>query len=372
MTVAEYYSMMAAKDSRYAACLPGGRLRFPKAPTVNVGTKQRAIFIPCELLVVAEGQIRNNTPTEIAAKLIQHAAMKPNDRFKFLQEDSETQRGGLFGSMRQDSDVAQFGLNTFSSKAMNVHATLLPPPKLQYGNGRIVDPGLKGSWNLAGNVQFVVPPVAASGTTSHHGGHQKTLYGLVTVYARSRPLNIDGAIDDFVRTLERESVVVGAPMTLIDRPEYCEGNDRALQQVMQHFKASGARIVVVILHVDEYGAVKLAADRLQLPTQCVKFQKLSQPPKNYHSSLLVKMNYKLGGINHTLASRAQNSRGMPVKGFEDEDEAVFQSPPKSISWLFDEPCMVMVRTIDFIGIIIFIMDSNAMAFVSAFVCRESM
>jgi eukaryotic translation initiation factor 2C len=45
--------------------------------------------------------------------------------------------------------------------------------------------------------------------------------------------------------------------------------------------------------------------------------------------LLLKMNVKMGGTNHVLRSRA------PATG------VVFQSPPNSLSWIFDKPCMLV-------------------------------
>jgi hypothetical protein len=49
---------------------------------------------------------------------------------------------------------------------------------------------------------------------------------------------------------------------------------------------------------------------------------------------MLKINTKLGGTNHTLASRLPSHMMANVP-------AVFQKPPASLSWLFDEPCMLM-------------------------------
>jgi hypothetical protein len=39
-----------------------------------------------------------------------------------------------------------------------VNATLLPPAKLQYGRGVVLEPGLSGSWN-SGRNEFAKPAV---------------------------------------------------------------------------------------------------------------------------------------------------------------------------------------------------------------------
>jgi eukaryotic translation initiation factor 2C len=71
----------------------------------------------------------------------------------------------------------------------------------------------------------------------------------------------------------------------------------------------------------------------------VRWRNLEKPPSRYHTSLLIKINSKLGGVNHTLASRA--APGFKADADEEQDPPLFQSPPKSLSWLMDEPCMVM-------------------------------
>jgi hypothetical protein len=78
-------------------------------------------------------------------------------------------------------------------------------------------------------------------------------------------------------------------------------------------------------------------DELCLPTQCCRYGTVKKNPRNYQSSLLVKINVKMGGVNHTLANRAPEADAPP-----DSEKAVFQNPPNSISWIFDVPTMVVV------------------------------
>ena len=59
----------------------------------------------------------------------------------------------------------------------------------------------------------------------------------------------------------------------------------------------------------------------------------------------MKVNTKLGGINHTLASRnpIDDSRKRVRDDPRDNTngDEVFQQPPNSISWIFNEPCMLL-------------------------------
>lgn len=80
---------------------------------------------------------------------------------------------------------------------------------------------------------------------------------------------------------------------------------------------------------------KAAGDNLGLVTQCVKYKNVERAPRGYAQNLLLKINTKLGGTNHTLASR------LPSMGDAEVQPDLFQSPPESISWVFDKPCMLV-------------------------------
>eukprot|EP01039_Chlorochromonas_danica_P003414 gene3414-3741_t len=322
-TVEEYYQMMATKNSKYMDALRNGRLKSPTLPTANFGSNKKAVLVPAELIYVVEGQSRQRgLPAEIANNIIKYAAQAPDVRFDYLTRESK--ECGVLDAIQSDPNAIAFGVSEFYDTPMKVQACILPPAKLKYGN-RTVEPELRGSWNLSGGIQFAHPAKPSPG--------KNTLsYGLIVTYDRSEPNNIDRLVGDFQHALEHESRNVGIPLQLCTRFFCVKGSANVLDEAVQDLKRRGAQIVVALLHWDVYSLLKVVADRICLPSQCVKWSNVIKPPRNYHTSLLVKMNYKMGGINHTLASR------MPRR-IDDDDS--FQSPPKSISWLFDEPCMVM-------------------------------
>jgi eukaryotic translation initiation factor 2C len=85
---------------------------------------------------------------------------------------------------------------------------------------------------------------------------------------------------------------------------------------------------------DFYCTVKFATDPMGLMTQCVKWKNILKPPRGLHMNVMLKVNTKMGGTNHTLASRLspEAARAGP---------ATFQDPPASLSWVFDKPCMLV-------------------------------
>lgn len=149
-TVQQYFSEKSVTDPvKYKV------LQYPTLPTVDVGSRTKPILIPLELCVVIPGQLRSKSITgEISAKIIEHAAMLPQERYRNITTGST-----FFDALASDQDAAHFGLNclTPASVPMRVLGRVLPPPKLMYGKNRVIEPALKGTWNLAGGVTFARP-----------------------------------------------------------------------------------------------------------------------------------------------------------------------------------------------------------------------
>lgn len=61
MTVADYFNVKAR--TLYRNAIPGGRLKFPALPAINLGTKTKPIYVPPELVVIPGGQVRSNVCT---------------------------------------------------------------------------------------------------------------------------------------------------------------------------------------------------------------------------------------------------------------------------------------------------------------------
>ncbi len=69
VTVAQYFEIMA--KGAYRAALPNGRLRFPHAPTINVGNEKKPVLVPAELVSIPQGQCRMGCVVgDMTAKLI--------------------------------------------------------------------------------------------------------------------------------------------------------------------------------------------------------------------------------------------------------------------------------------------------------------
>jgi hypothetical protein len=130
-------------------------------------------------------------------------------------------------------------------------------------------------------------------------------------------------------------------------------NDREnLDKILKKACKKGVKLVFVVLDGDDscYGNVKYAADTNGVISQCLKSKNVtSEPPRGYITNVMLKVIAKLGGINHVLASRlpaheVDDHKRRRISSSSSSLEGVFQDPPASLSWVFDEPTMMMGLT----------------------------
>lgn len=241
--------------------------------------------------------------------------MRPETRMRYIcAEDS------VVNVLRTQQTATSFGIGNIASAPMAVSAFLLPPAKIRYNSNVTVDPKLDGSWNMDGK-KFSGPAPGAANIG----------FGLLVVGGRREPNPYErDIIQTFLTNLIRDAKNAGITLTLMGRPLECAGRNDKIATTLEVMKS--ARLVVAVMMDDDcYGDIKLVADKMGLPSQCCKFKKVEMMPRGYGQNLMLKINTKLGGINHTLVSRLPTPPTAPV----------FQQPPASLSWVFDKPCMLV-------------------------------
>jgi hypothetical protein len=325
ITVADYYQDMARRSPAYNTHLKNGKLRFPGLPTVNVGSANKPVLIPMELVVVDRGQNFSHKCTgDMTAQIIRHAAVVPDERFKNLLGSMGSAKS-LIGTIKTDETTAAFGVSDFELEPLGVACRLLPPPKLRYANQEF-NPGLAGSWNImvgSRPIKFIRNPPAPARDGTY-------MYGVLMV--GRLPNGWEGPVEKLQHEIENDANVCGLKLkrggSALNSSDRVTELTAKLQMMMTH----GARLVIVILCGDFYCNVKYAADPLGLTTQCLKWKNVDRVPKGYVMNVLLKINTKMGGTNHTLSSRIKE----PPTGTQ-----VYQDPPASLSWVFDKPCMLV-------------------------------
>jgi len=321
VTVSQYFEERALEDPSYNACMLNGKLRYPFLPTINVGTNKKGIFVPIELLTVPSGQARHKVNSEIVSQIIKQAAVRPQARLEFLTQASNN---GVISRIRNDDDAKAFGVSSLGTEFMPVAARLLPPAKIQYGGNRTVDPKFDGKWNAPNGAQVAHLPKKLS---------EGLRVSCVYVFKGREPSNQNlDQCAGFMASLIKEASAMGVKLVNDQRVEPWTHNlrddDQARLSFSQVLMKVEARLVIVLLEADCYDIVKVAGDNLAQVTQCIKWKNVERPPRGYARNVMIKVTTKLGGTNHTLASRGGGQQ-------------TFQQPPKSISWVFDEPCMLV-------------------------------
>lgn len=329
VTVAEYFAKMAAENSSYREFMRGSELQFPFLPTVNIGTRGHPVLMPMELVSVRDGQSFSRCTGDMTAKVVRHAAILPQERFQNLLDNDKRSRDSqsALTALRGDSEAATFGVTDFDFTPMSVSARLLPPPRLQYKD-ETQSPGLSGDWNiLQGRPTefFKLPPNPA-----RDGSY---MYGMLIV-SRSQPRDWEGPTRSFKSALEKDAASVGLKLFLGGPPLICSERPQEIKDKAGRMQSGGVRILIVILMGDFYCDVKLATDSMGLITQCLKWKNLLKPPRGFHMNVMLKVNTKLGGTNHTLASRCSPEEARAAA-------PCFQDPPASLGWVFNEPCMLV-------------------------------
>ena len=239
---------------------------------------------------------------------------------KYIIEGNEAE-GSIVSVLRKDSTATAFGLNNISVKPMAISAILLPNAKIRYAENTMVDPKFLGTWNMDGKKFSNAPP-----------GTGPIGYGMLTVGGNCSPGAQDlQTVNNFQKNLECDARLAGIQLQSLGGILSCGRNPENIK--LNLVKMKSARIVVVILIDDCYGDVKLIADGMGLLTQCCKFRKIEHLPRGYSQNLMLKINTKLGGTNHTLMSRLAK----PLTGAS----SVYQDPPASVAWVFDKPFMLV-------------------------------
>eukprot|EP00595_Chromulina_sp_UTEXLB2642_P000881 CAMPEP_0196766250 /NCGR_PEP_ID=MMETSP1095-20130614/21046_1 /TAXON_ID=96789 ORGANISM="Chromulina nebulosa, Strain UTEXLB2642" /NCGR_SAMPLE_ID=MMETSP1095 /ASSEMBLY_ACC=CAM_ASM_000446 /LENGTH=1042 /DNA_ID=CAMNT_0042127139 /DNA_START=35 /DNA_END=3160 /DNA_ORIENTATION=- len=323
ITVEKYYELMGVKEN-YKKFLVNGRLKYPTLPVINTGSASKPTYIPMELLVVAKGQIKStmsaNSPAnsaDVTSEVVKLAAMNPNDRYRYLTENQS-----ILNEIRTDSTAQLFGISNIPYEPMTINALLLPPAKLQYADG-VVSPKIDGQWF---NKRFLIPAV------SEDRSNNSVIYGVLLVTRNNNIGNAMNIIGSFCDTLEQESNRVGLKLSNTGRPIKSSNDSEELKYAMIDLLKDGAEIIIVMMVTDFYKRVKSVSDSIPIMTQCLKFERVERPPKGYHQNILLKINTKLGGLNHSLASRSNTDVGSAND---------FQNPRKSLPSSMNIPTMLI-------------------------------
>ncbi|KIY63007.1 Piwi-domain-containing protein [Cylindrobasidium torrendii FP15055 ss-10] len=275
-------------------------------PVVNLGSPSKKTWIPAELCVIEPGNpLRGRLGEREVANMIKFACNPPAVNANRIANDG-------FDKMKlRDHKVNDpWGLEV-STEEVIVPARQLQPPKISYAGKQAITPK-NASWNITES-RFL------------KGGTVNKWWVLIVrdhTTPRGREMcentgEIQGLATAFGRKMQSAGMQVGSAPTLIptgvlkherDDPGRIESINNLKNLVMAKGTALGKPtfILVLLVHRDNYiypGLKRIGDVELGVPTICMQLEKAFGPPNKqdqYLSNVALKINTKLGGINHKI------------------------------------------------------------------------
>ncbi|KAG7100186.1 hypothetical protein E1B28_001963 [Marasmius oreades] len=276
-------------------------LRFPD---VICGQTASGATLPLELLTVLPGQIaRKQVPPEVTSAMVEFSQLRPAERM------AEIRRGVDLLAHGQSEYVRNFGMVPSPTFPMTIDARVINPPRLQYrgkeGKGmHNVDPR-NGSWNLR-DITFIQPQTIERWCVILF----ETQNRFPLADARAMVGNIVQEFRNVGMTIRETDPVIyyGNAQRDISAELKVAGG----QTAKKHGGTKGPDLLVVVLpdqgNVEIYRGVKHLGDiEMGVATQCLRSSKCRRAKSQYWANVALKVNPKLGGINHKPDPTARTS-----------------------------------------------------------------
>lgn len=275
-------------------------------PVIDIGNKDKSNFMPPELCEIPEGQpFRGELPDRATADMIKVACNVPATNASLIVN----QGFGLLGLKGQSTTLVSFGVSVNPEMTV-VPSRVLPPPKVTYRSG---NPSVRdGGWNILG-VKFVQ-------------GGDMTNWAVLIVndgqygsrFQSAQDPNLRSFLQGFMDKCRSSGMTVGQgpPAVMLTpqlpNPRQDPGRARALTMIRDTFRTNlnpqrkPSFVLVLLSLVDKFiypGLKRMCDMQLGLQTVCMQLDKATKErgQDQYFSNVALKVNIKLGGINHTLA-----------------------------------------------------------------------
>jgi len=266
-------------------------IKYQNLPCLHVGNINKKTAIPIELCIVQRGQLRLKKLSEMqTANMVRNAARPPAERRQTIENCIKDIK------YNQDPVLVEFGI-TVTENFASIPARVLPQPVLAYANGE-KQPSA-GVWKI-----------------------DKSLFTKAVRINRWVVLNLDNrtnmqSIKNFERTLISSGSSLNVSVNPMDPPINNGGVQRNARlseiktlvgNIFTKLKANNVELVVVIIPdypPGIYAAIKQKSElEVGILTQCIKSKTMFKMNPSTSSNILLKINSKLNGINHTLANRS--------------------------------------------------------------------
>ncbi|KAH8986358.1 Piwi-domain-containing protein [Lactarius akahatsu] len=283
VTVEEYFSKTYGIKLKEADTLP----------LIDIGNSGKPVYVPAELCTIERGEPffgrlgRNETTS-----MLRYASRKPAMNAQLIVERGLPRLGYTPTTPVLDA----FGVHV-SGEMSVIPARELPPPKVTYATGSPRVEG--GSWNLR-DVKF-------------HRGSKAPNWMVLVVRDGVKDLSFDGTNDPRLLTFLNAfaNKCRNSGMDLALKPSsILETDDLSIIEDQRRRPAAVARISRAIERTTSFtpGIKRLCAVDFGVHSQCLWLKKAldERGREQYLANVALKLNTKLGGINHLLGKEAMS------------------------------------------------------------------
>lgn len=299
ITFSEVNPRLLPRICNLTLCSTEYRIRLnPRLPVINVGSKKKPTYLPAELCKVIEQPYYGRLTDRETANMINVACNPPATNAASIVND------GLRLLGLRDGPIDGFNI-TVESEMIVVPVRVLPPPQLSYGGKSMTPNG--GSWNIVSS-KFKRPAAIAS-------------WGVIGVIDGTRvdPQAVQHLANGFWNKLKACGMAVPNPPKILPtqqlpHPGQDHGRRKALEYVEQAIEKLGSpppkMILFLLSRRDDYiypGIKTICDTKLGVHSICMQLDKALKDERKqdqYFSNVALKVNTKMGGINHTLDDRA--------------------------------------------------------------------
>ena len=284
------------------------QLKFPDYPCIHVGKKDDSIYLPIELCRMKKQflPLSKCLDDNQSQRMIKAAAKLPKERREFIERNLRH----LSNHYESDPYANDFGLKV-SGEMMKVEGRVLGPPALKYKH--------EGEFRDVNNGQWKVGRLGDKIVLKFFKPMDLKYWGILDLS------NLPGtAKEQFVDRIRSEGNKRGM---LVDSPIYENANIQNTSQVKEKFKKlykdirrwkedqegqkqNGSKLLILVINPKRStikDELKYLGDAiLRVPTQFVLKTNVTGRHNNGPSyqvlhSICLKINHKLGGVNHALS-----------------------------------------------------------------------
>ncbi|KAJ9070224.1 hypothetical protein DSO57_1010708 [Entomophthora muscae] len=267
----------------------GTRLQFPMLPCVEI---KKGVLIPMELCEVLPGQRYPKKLSESqTAEMIKITCVPPKVR-------ADKIKAGLrLMECDKNECLKQFGIAVTPTLKV-VNSRILPTPTVLYhptSKEKALRP-MDGAWNLRDKKLFE--------------GKSLKVWAVVVFgkEVRLRRRTVETFLKEHIATcIDTGMPIINKQPDIYYSDVSAEAVHKSLQQVSSSIrkKSNASPQLLMCVLPDKgaqlYGAIKTTCElELGIPTQCIQYEKVSRPNKQYCANVCLKMNAKLGGINASM------------------------------------------------------------------------